>query len=82
MGRQGVFCSHFVLIGSMNPCPCGYYGDPVKECTCMGLGSRVVAELIDERGEVERLNLAIVPDDNADFQTGHPGRDPESHRQR
>jgi magnesium chelatase family protein len=18
----------------MNPCPCGYYGDPVKECTC------------------------------------------------
>ena len=23
-----------MLIGSMNPCPCGYYGDPVKECTC------------------------------------------------
>jgi len=18
----------------MNPCPCGYFGDPVKECTC------------------------------------------------
>jgi magnesium chelatase family protein len=18
----------------MNPCPCGYYGDPVKKCTC------------------------------------------------
>ena len=18
----------------MNPCPCGWYGDPVKECTC------------------------------------------------
>jgi magnesium chelatase family protein len=24
----------FILIGAMNPCPCGYYGDPVKECTC------------------------------------------------
>lgn len=24
----------FLLIGSMNPCPCGYYGDPVKECLC------------------------------------------------
>ncbi|MCL7452691.1 MAG: ATP-binding protein [Anaerolineae bacterium] len=18
----------------MNPCPCGYYGDPVQECIC------------------------------------------------
>jgi magnesium chelatase family protein len=22
------------LIGAMNPCPCGWYGDPVKQCTC------------------------------------------------
>jgi magnesium chelatase family protein len=22
------------LIAAMNPCPCGYHGDPVKECTC------------------------------------------------
>jgi magnesium chelatase family protein len=24
----------FILIASQNPCPCGYYGDPEKQCTC------------------------------------------------
>lgn len=26
--------ANFTLIASMNPCPCGFHGDPVKECTC------------------------------------------------
>jgi magnesium chelatase family protein len=28
------FPANFQLVGAMNPCPCGYYGDPVKACTC------------------------------------------------
>jgi magnesium chelatase family protein len=28
------FPASFMLAGAMNPCPCGYYGDPFKECKC------------------------------------------------
>lgn len=28
------FPSKFMFIASMNPCPCGYLGDPLHECTC------------------------------------------------
>jgi magnesium chelatase family protein len=32
--RTCTFPARFMLIGAMNPCPCGYYGDTVRSCRC------------------------------------------------
>jgi magnesium chelatase family protein len=28
------FPSRFMLVAAMNPCPCGHYNDPTRECKC------------------------------------------------
>jgi magnesium chelatase family protein len=54
--------SNFMLVASMNPCPCGYYNHPEKECVC-GPGvvqrylSRVSGPLLDRID----LHVEVVP---------------------
>ena len=30
------FPSDFILVAAMNPCPCGFFSDPTRECRCTG----------------------------------------------
>jgi magnesium chelatase family protein len=32
--RSAVFPARFMLVGAMNPCPCGFLGDTVRACQC------------------------------------------------
>jgi len=65
------FPSNFMLVGAMNPCPCGYYGDPVKECRCSAseisrYQKRISGPLLDRIDifiEVPRVEYEKLTDD-------------------
>src|SRR5215203_835948 len=44
------FPANFTLIAAMNPCPCGYLGDPQRTCVCAPGSDRPLAEAGFTRG--------------------------------
>ncbi len=64
------FPANFILIGAQNPCPCGYYGDPQRECTCSAAmvaryNQRISGPLLDRidiHVEVPRVDYEKLSD--------------------
>jgi magnesium chelatase family protein len=65
------FPANFMLVGAMNPCPCGYYGDSAKPCTCSSATvtkyqkriSGPLLDRIDIHIEVPRVDYQKLSDD-------------------
>jgi magnesium chelatase family protein len=57
--RTAVFPARFMLIGAMNPCPCGYLGDSMRPCRCTPMqASRYAARLSGPLRD--RIDLAVT----------------------
>lgn len=57
----------FMLVATMNPCPCGYYGDRTKECSCtstqiLAYQKKLSGPLIDRIDMV--INVSRIPNES------------------
>ncbi len=66
--RSVMFPARFVLVAAMNPCPCGYQGDPKRQCRCTpqqtaryrGRLSGPLRDRLDLIVEVEAVPIAAL----------------------
>ena len=56
------FPASFMLIASMNPCPCGYFNHPEKDCTCgPGIVQRYLAKISGPLLDRIDLHVEVTP---------------------
>lgn len=54
--------TNFMLVASMNPCPCGYYNHPDKECVCgPGVVQRYLSKVSGPLLDRIDLHVEVVP---------------------
>ena len=54
--------ANFTLIASMNPCPCGYYNHPTKECSCSAAAvHRYMAHISGPLMDRIDMHIEVVP---------------------
>ena len=54
--------ANFMLVASMNPCPCGYYNHPEKDCVCgPGMVQRYLSKVSGPLLDRIDLHVEVVP---------------------
>ena len=75
-------CS-FMFVASMNPCPCGYYGDPTHQCVCTpGQIQRYMNKISGPMLDRIDIQTEITPVPFAEISQTAPGEPSASIRQR
>jgi magnesium chelatase family protein len=75
--RQSVsFPAQFTLVASTNPCPCGYFGDPIQACTCSprqreSYWAKLSGPLMD-RIDLQVTVSRLKPEEMTQVQEGEP----------
>jgi magnesium chelatase family protein len=82
-GGACVFPADFLLVAAMNPCPCGFLGDPRRPCSCdprerLRYARKISGPLLD-RIDL-RVVMAAVP--WTDLRSGRPGEASDGIRER
>ena len=59
--NQAQYQSSFMLVASMNPCPCGYYGSKTRQCRC---GQHEIRRYLDRVSGplLDRIDIQIEVD--------------------
>lgn len=72
--RTAIFPARFVLIGAMNPCPCGYLGDARRACRCTpGQIDRYASRLSGPLRDRIDLTVAVSALPSTDLLDGSDG---------
>ena len=69
-----VYPANFTLVAAMNPCPCGYYNHPTKECTCSpGSVSRYMGRISGPLMDRIDMHIEVTPVEPSELQSAAEG---------
>ncbi len=75
--------ANFMLVAAMNPCPCGYYNHPEKDCVCsIGQIQRYLNKISGPLLDRIDIHLEVIPVSFEKLSSNTPGENSKTIRER